>query len=259
MVVAVSRADFSDLDFRRYHRQMILSGWGLETQNKLKDARVFVAGAGGLGCPTALNLALAGVGQIRICDFDTVEKSNLNRQFLHAEQSVGTSKAESARKTLSSINSQIRVEAISDKITDKNVDDIVGDAQLIVDCLDNFIGRYALNQCAMRKNIPMVHGAVWGLEGRLTFLYPPATPCLRCIFPKAPAQEELPVVGAASCATGSLQAIEAIKYLSNVGSLLEGRMLILDFSTMHIQELEVAIDHQCPDCARLHEKGRSFL
>ncbi|MDY6836601.1 MAG: HesA/MoeB/ThiF family protein [Thermodesulfobacteriota bacterium] len=233
---------------KRYQRQIILSEWGPETQKKLKAARVFVAGAGGLGCPAALNLALAGVGHIRICDFDTVEISNLNRQFLHTEKSVGTRKARSARETLLSINSEITVEAISEKITDRNVGDVVGDAQVIVDCLDNFSARYALNNCAVRKGIPMVHGAIWGLEGRVVFLDPPKTPCLACIFPKAPASEPLPVIGAVSCVTGSLQALETIKYLTGIGRLSAGRMLIIDGSTMVFQELEVFRNPECPVC-----------
>ena len=238
-------------DFERYQRQLILPGWGIETQKKLKRAKVLIAGAGGLGCPAALNLALAGVGHIRICDSDTVEISNLNRQFLHTEQRIGTNKAHSAQETLLSINSEVSVEPIFHKITDDNVDDIVGDSQLILDCLDNFSARHTLNLCAIRKGIPMIHGAIWGLEGRVTFLHPPATPCLECIFPKAPLQEQFPVVGGVSCTIGSLQALEAIKYLANVGTLLSGRMLILDCSSMQFQELEVIKDPQCRACGHL--------
>jgi molybdopterin/thiamine biosynthesis adenylyltransferase len=244
-------------NLKRYQRQMILSEWGMETQKKLKSTKVFVAGAGGLGCPAALNLALAGVGHIRICDFDTVEISNLNRQFLHTEKSIGMSKARSAQETLLSINSEVTVEAISDEITDQNVDDIVGDAQVIVDCLDNFSARYALNQCAVEKGIPLVHGAIWGLEGRVVFLHPPKTPCLACIFPRAPSRGQLPVVGAVSCVTGSLQALETIKYLTGVGRLLAGRMLILDGSTMEFQELEVLRNPECSVCGEERLKAQS--
>ena len=238
-------------NFSRYQRQMMLSGWGIETQERLKRAKVLIAGAGGLGCPAALNLALAGVGQIRICDSDIVEISNLNRQFLHTEQSVGTNKVNSAQEALLSINPEVTVKPILEKITDNNVDNITGDAEIILDCLDNFSGRCALNLCAIRKGIPMVHGAIWGLEGRVTFLHPPATPCLTCIFPKAPFQDQFPVLGAVSCTIGSLQALEAIKYLTNIGTLLSGRMLILDGSTMKCQELEVLKDPQCPACGGL--------
>jgi adenylyltransferase/sulfurtransferase len=230
---------------------MLLPSWGIETQEKLKHSKVFIAGAGGLGCPAALNLVLAGVGQIRICDSDSVETTNLNRQFLHLERSIGKKKGESAKETLSYINSEVTVEPISQKITEKNVDDVVGEADIILDCLDNFRDRHTLNLWTIRKGLPMVHGAIWGLEGRVTLLHPPATPCLTCIFPKGPNQEEFPILGALSCAIGSLQALEAIKYLTGIGTLLRGRMLILDGSTMQCQELEVAKDPECPACKHL--------
>ncbi|MHC4636582.1 MAG: HesA/MoeB/ThiF family protein [Planctomycetota bacterium] len=234
----------------RYHRQMILPDWGVETQKKLKRAKVFVAGAGGLGCPASLNLTLAGVGKIRICDSDVVEMSNLNRQFLHMEERIGTNKVDSAQATLTAINSEIIVETVFDRITDENVDDIVGDSQLILDCVDNFPTRLTLNKCSIRKGIPMVHGAIWGLEGRVTFLSPPATPCLECIFPKSPSREEIPVLGAVPCTIGSLQALETIKYLTGKGELLSGRMLIVDCSTMEFQELEVSKDPECSVCGQ---------
>jgi len=230
---------------------MMLSDWGIETQERLKRARVLIAGAGGLGCPAALNLAVAGVGHITICDSDIVEISNLNRQFLHTDQSIGTNKVNSVRETLSSINPEVTVKPLVEKITDDNVDDIVGDAEVILDCLDNFSARGSLNACAIRKGIPMVHGAIWGLEGRVTFLQPPTTPCLTCIFPKTPFQDQFPALGAVSCTIGSLQALEAIKYLSKIGKLLRGRMLIIDGSTMQCQELEVLKDPQCPACRGL--------
>lgn len=249
MALVVSNPESSDLDLKRYQRQISLPGWNIETQKKLKRTKVFVAGAGGLGCAASLNLAVAGVGHIRICDDDIVEISNLNRQFLHTEQSIGANKALSVQATLSFINSGIIVEPISHKITDRNVSNIVGDSQVIVDCLDNFSARYTLNLCAVRNGIPMVHGAIWGMEGRVTFLHSPATPCLKCIFPKAMVQqEEVPMLGAVSCTTGSLQAVEVIKYLAGSGGTLMGRMLIIDCSTMQFQELELLRNPQCPVC-----------
>jgi molybdopterin/thiamine biosynthesis adenylyltransferase len=251
MVGAMSSENSSGPDVSRYRRQVILPGWGAEAQETLKRSTVLVAGAGGLGCPVSMNLTVAGVGRIRICDSDTVEITNLNRQFLHKEQSIDSNKTLSAQATLSAINSEIVLEPISQKITDSNVDDIVGDAQIIIDCLDNFEGRKALNRCAVRKGIPMVHGAIWGMEGRITFLHPPATPCLACLFPKDPDRQEIPVLGAVACTTGSLQAIEAIKYLVNSGTTLKGRMLIMDYSTMYFQELEVGKNPHCPVCSSL--------
>jgi adenylyltransferase/sulfurtransferase len=251
MVGAVHRENLSEPDLRRYRRQVILPGWGAEAQETLKRSTVLVAGAGGLGCPVSLNLTVAGVGRIRICDSDTVEMTNLNRQFLHTEQRIDSQKPLSAQATLSAINSEIVLEPVTQEITDSTVEDIVGDAQVIIDCLDNFDGRKALNLCAVKKGIPMVHGAIWGMEGRVTFLHPPVTPCLACLFPKAPVRQEIPVLGAVACTTGSLQAIETIKYLVNSGTTLKGRMLIMDYSTMRFQELEVGKNSNCPVCASL--------
>jgi len=238
----------------RYQRQIIIPGWGERTQKKLQKATVLVAGVGGLGCPVALNLALAGIGRIRICDSDTVEVTNLNRQFLHFEQDLGRKKVDSAFPTLSSVNSEATIEPLFAEINGDTVDDIVGDCQIIVDCMDNFLARRALNECAIRKGIPLIHGAIWGFEGRVTFLRPPETPCLHCIFPTdVPSKGAIPVMGAVSCTIGSLQALEAIKYLGDLDGLLANRMLILDTRGMHFQELEVVRNPQCPICGHFGE------
>jgi molybdopterin/thiamine biosynthesis adenylyltransferase len=232
----------------RYQRQLIIPNWGIETQQRLRDSKAFVAGAGGLGCPAAMNLALAGVGRIRICDSDTVELSNLNRQFLHSAGCLGMNKVDSACSSLSSINPDVCIEPCRETITEDNADDLVAEADIIIDCLDNFAARRALNNTAVKKGIPMVHGAVWGMEGRLTFLYPPHGPCLDCIFPKSPDRREIPVIGAIACAIGSLQALEAIKYLAGLGELLIGRLLVLDGTSMEFQSLEVVRDPSCKVC-----------
>lgn len=238
---------------KRYARQIMLPDWTIETQEKLTHAKAFVAGAGGLGCPVALNLAMAGVGTIRICDADAVELSNLNRQCLHTEKNIGANKADSARATLVAINSEITVEPIRDRITNDKVDDMVGDSQVIVDCVDNFPARITLNRCSVRKGIPMVHGAIWGMEGRVTFLHPPQTPCFECMFSKAPPPGEVPVLGAAPGAIGALQALETIKYLTDTGRLLKGRMVVLDGTTMEFEELVLKKDPQCPACGKQHQ------
>jgi adenylyltransferase/sulfurtransferase len=239
----------------RYRRQIILPNWGVETQEKLKRATVFVAGAGGLGCPASMNLALAGVGRIRICDADTVDLTNLNRQFLHGEDCVGLKKVESACSSLCSVNSDITIEPVHETITIDNVDELVGEADIIIDCLDNFTTRRVLNRSAIRKHIPMVHGAVWGMEGRITFIAPPKTPCLDCIFPNSPERREIPVIGAIAGSIGSLQALEAIKYLTGQGELLTGRLLILDGLSMEFQVLELKRDPDCPICGQLRRES----
>jgi adenylyltransferase/sulfurtransferase len=245
------QVDGSSTDLKRYRRQILLDGWGTETQEKLKSSRVFIAGAGGLGCPVALNLTSAGIGNITICDCDTVEMSNLNRQFLHTEKNIGVDKTASALQVLSQFNSEINFSDINEKISTDTVDDLVADADIILDCLDNFSARYALNECALRKHIPLVHGAVWGMEGRVTFLNPPETPCLACLFPVSPQQEEIPVLGVVTCATGSLQAMEAIQFLNGSGPSLIGEMLIMDYSVMRLQRLEISRNPDCPVCGRM--------
>ncbi len=235
---------------QRYIRQLIIDGWGEVTQEKLANSKVFILGAGGLGCPTALNLTLAGVGQITVCDYDTVDVTNLNRQFLHAEKDVDKDKAQSAKDSLSEINSEVTIKTISQKITTDVAEDLVGDAELILDCADNFDARFALNQCSIKNNIPMIHGAIWGMEGRLTVFHPPETPCLSCIFPVPPEPHMIPVLGGVSCSTGGLQAIEALKILTGLGTTLKNKMLIADYSTMSFQTLEIGRNPSCPVCVQ---------
>ena len=238
----------SDQELERYHRQMMMAGWGEEAQEKLKDATVFVAGAGGLGSPLTIYLAVAGIGHLKVCDFDAPELSNLNRRILHHDARIGTNKAVSARQTLETLNPDIQVSALTDQIVAENADDLVGDAAIIVDCMDNFPTRYILNQVAIRKGIPFVHGSVWGLEGRLSFIQSPETPCFRCIFPEAPPTEVFPVLGATPGVIGTLQAIETIKYLTGVGTNLKGKILVWDGSEMEFITLKIPKDPNCPEC-----------
>ena len=240
--------NLSDRELERYGRQMMLAGWGQETQEKLKEATAFVAGAGGLGSPLTIYLAVAGIGHIRVCDFDAPELSNLNRQILHDDTRIGVNKAVSAKRTLETLNPDIQVTALTDKVVAENVDEMVGNADVIVDCMDNFPTRYLLNEAAIRKQIPMVHGSVWGLEGRLSFIQPPETPCLRCLFPEAPPPEVFPVVGATPGVIGTLQAVETIKYLAGVGTNLKGKFLIWDGLEMEFMTVAFRKDPDCPAC-----------
>jgi adenylyltransferase/sulfurtransferase len=133
----------------------------------------------------------------------------------------------------------------------ENVDELVGDAELIMDCMDNFPTRYLLNECAIRKNIPLVHGSIWGMDGRLSFIHPPQTPCLRCIFPEAPPKEVFPVVGATPGVIGTLQALEAIKYLTGVGENIKGRILIWEGTKVEFRKYKAYKDPQCPVCSKI--------
>lgn len=233
---------------QRYARQMIIPNWGEETQRKLKASKIFIAGAGGLGSPVSFNLAVAGIGLIRICDFDSPELSNLNRQFLHDDSRVGMNKAESAKRTLSRLNPHVRIEAITQKIDEASVDGLVADSDLILDCMDNYPTRFILNAAAIRKGIPLIHGSIWGFEGRVTFIQTPETACLACLFKESPPREVFPVLGATPGITGTIQAMEAIKYLAGVGSLLKGRLLCCDFLEMRFFEVKVRKDPACAAC-----------
>lgn len=242
----------SGLDDRareRYARQLSLAGWGEPGQLRLQRAHVFVAGAGGLGSPASMYLAVAGVGRLTVCDYDAPERSNLNRQLLHDESRLGVNKARSAAQTLQRLNPDIDVIPCPERITASNVDALVGDAQVIVDCLDSFAVRYLLNEVSIRRRIPLVHGGIWGLEGRLTFCQPPRTPCLRCLFPEAPPPGRFPVLGATPGVIGSLQAMETLKYLTGVGTNLAGRLLVWDGAEMEFLSLRARRDPACPACS----------
>ena len=177
----------------RYRRQ--LTFFGEEGQAKLKKARVFLAGAGGLGSVTAIYLTVAGVGNLRIVDHDIVSLDNLNRQILHWDSDIGREKLKSAAEKLKRMNAEVTVETISETIEHENIDDLVGDYDLIVDAMDNFPARYALNKSALSKRIPFFHGAVHGFYGQATTIIPGKTACLRCIFPEALPAAAPPVVG----------------------------------------------------------------
>lgn len=239
----------TDYEQTRYNRQMLIAGWGEEGQVKLKRSSVFIAGAGGLGSPVSIYLAVAGVGEIKICDADRVELSNLNRQILHSDARIGELKAVSAGRALGELNPTISVVTCSDYLDESNVEQIVGRPDIVVDCLDNYETRYLLNAYCAGNGIPFVHGAISGLIGQVTFLHPPETPCLRCIFPAAPPKEVFPVVGVTPGLIGCIQAMEALKFLTGVGTTLKEKLLIFDGEEMAFAHVSVERSPSCPDCA----------
>ncbi len=244
----MSGSGLSESEKQRYHRQILLPSWGEAAQVRLKEACLFVAGAGGLGSPAAEYLAAAGVGRLRICDNGEVELSNLNRQILHGERAIGKNKALSARKTLNRINPLVEVTPLTEAIEPENIAALVADARLIVDCLDNFQTRFVLNRYAVQAGLPLIHAGVTGLCGQITFVHPPHTACLACLVPEAPPAEIFPILGATAGLLGCLEAMEAIKYLTGTGELLKGRLLFCDGESMQFQEVRFDKDPECPVC-----------
>lgn len=236
----------SERERERYKRQILL--FGEEGQERLKSAHIFIAGAGGLGSPIAIYLAVAGVGTITIVDMDTVDLSNLNRQILHTDRDVGKKKTVSAIAKLREYNPDIRINAIDTTIDAENIHELVGRADGIVDAMDNYPVRYLLNRAAVEKKIPLFHGAIRGYYGQATTIIPGRTPCLECIFPKAPPKEVFPVVGVTPGVIGTVQATEVIKYLTKSGRLLAGRLFIWDGQEARAEEIAVECNPACPAC-----------
>ncbi|PKL70033.1 MAG: adenylyltransferase [Methanomicrobiales archaeon HGW-Methanomicrobiales-1] len=238
---------FSERELERYKRQMML--FGEDGQERLKKAHIFIAGAGGLGSPVSIYLAVAGVGMITIVDMDVVAPSNLNRQILHFDRDAGKKKIVSAEEKLRELNPDITVNAIDARIGVSNVTKLIGSADGIVDALDNFPTRYLLNDVAIAQEIPLFHGGIRGFYGQATTIIPGITPCLKCIFPKAPPEEIFPVVGVTPGIIGTIQANEVIKYLTGSGRLLTNRLFIWDGMEAHAEELCVERNPACEACS----------
>lgn len=241
----------SERERERYKRQMML--FGDEGQELLKKAHIFIAGAGGLGSPVSVYLAVAGIGTLTVVDRDVVDQSNLNRQILHYDCDIGRKKTESAEEKLRTINPDITVRVIDTTIEEKNAGGLVGKADGIVDAMDNYPARYLLNNVAIRKMIPLFHGAICGFYGQATTIIPGQTACLSCIFPKAPPKEVFPVVGVTPGLIGMVQATEVLKYLLKNGDLLTNRLFIWDGMQAHAEEICMERDPHCTACGSLYE------
>lgn len=237
------------MEKERYRRQKNLYGWDDGVQERLGQSRVFIAGLGGLGGPASLYLAAAGIGRLKICDPDTVQASNLNRQVLYTEEDIGKSKSACAAERLGQLNSEIIIRSFAESVSMENVSELAGDSDLILDCLDNYKGRTVLNRFALQNGIPLIHAGVIGISGQISFLNPPHTPCLKCIYPEEPESGETPVLGAAAGIIGTLQSMDAIKYLSGTGRVLKNKMLIIDGETMTFHETRIERNPECEVCA----------
>lgn len=242
-------------ELERYDRQIMIKGLGEEGQEKLKRAKVFIAGTGGLGSPVAIYLAEAGVGTIRIVDHERVELSNLNRQVLHWDEDIGRRKIDSALEKLGRLNQSVKIEATEETITEANVSQLLSGFDLIVDALDNLPTRYILNKAALERNLPLFHGAVYGFEGRATTIIPGQTACLWCLYRGVSGAGCPRVIGVTTAVIGCIQATEVIKYIVGIGELLTNRLLTFNGLDMKFTEFKVKKDPGCEHCGHLAGAG----
>jgi len=236
---------------KRYDRQIMIRGLGEDGQEKLKQAKVIIAGSGGLGSTASLYLAAAGAGTIRIVDHDRVELSNLNRQILHWDKDIGRKKVDSAAEKLSQLNQDVKIETVDETINETNISQLVAGFDLIVDAMDNLPTRYLLNKAAIENHVPFIHGAVYGFEGRAMTIIPGQTACLKCVYRGLIPQEKFPVIGVAPAVIGCIQATEAIKYIVGIGKLLTNKLLVYDGLNMKFTEFVVKRDPNCEHCGHL--------
>ncbi len=241
----------NEYELKRYDRQIIMRDFGEEGQEKLKNAKIVVAGSGGLGSPSSIYLAAAGVGTIRIIDRDKVELSNLNRQILHWDKDIGKNKVDSAAEKLHQLNKEIKIEAINENIDENNVSELIDGFDVIVDAMDNLETRYLLNKTAINNRIPFIHGAIYGLEGRAMTVIPGKSACLGCIYKGTVPKEKFPVLGVTPAVIGCIQATEAIKYIAGIGKLITDRLLVYDGLNMKFTEFSVKRDTNCEYCGNL--------
>lgn len=238
----------------RYHRHLLLPEVGESGQMKLLDAKVLLLGAGGLGSPAALYLAAAGVGTLGIIDMDVVDESNLQRQILHNMDRVGMRKVDSAKATLSAMNPDLKVVTYDTRLGADNILEIIDGYDVIVDGTDNFPTRYLVNDAALLKKIPVVHGSIFRFEGQVTIFNPYVGPCYRCMIPEPPPAELAPscaeagVLGVLPGIVGSIQAIEAIKLILELGDPLVGRLLTYDALEQSFRTFKIRRDPECPAC-----------
>lgn len=246
----------NDDQLLRYSRHILLPEFGVEGQQRLADAHAMVVGAGGLGSPVALYLASAGVGRITLCDGDTVDLTNLQRQVVHRTASVGLAKVASARETMLALNPGIDVVPLAERVEGARMDALVAAADVVIDGSDNFATRHALNRACVRHRKPLVSGAAVRFDGQVSVFdfRQPESACYACLFPETGANEDMPcaIMGVFAPVTGivgTLQAAEALKVLAGIGETLTGRLLLLDALTMQIRIVRLARDAGCAVCA----------
>ena len=249
----------NDDQLLRYSRHILLDDIGIEGQQRLLDSHVLVVGAGGLGSPVAMYLAASGVGRISLADPDKVDLTNLQRQIAHTTDRVGQNKVGSAAKALHAINPEVRLTLLEKQLLAEDLDQLLSDIDVVVDCCDNFATRQAVNAACVKHRVPLVSGAALQMDGQITVFdaRDELSPCYACVFPPTPAPPETlcstmgvlaPLVGV----IGTMQAMETVKLLLGMGSRLVGRLLMLDGRDMAWREMRLTRHANCPVCSSVH-------
>jgi len=245
----------SDEQLERYSRHITLKEVGVKGQKKLLAAKVLIIGAGGLGAPAAMYLAAAGVGTIGIADFDTVELSNLQRQIIHTTGDVGKPKAVSAAEAVKALNPDVTVKTYHEYVSSKNIADMIAGYDFIIDGADNFPTKFLINDACVLGHKPFCHAGILRFEGQLMTYVPGISPCYRCVFEAPPPKGAVPscreagVIGAMAGIIGSMQALEAVKYITGQGDLLTGSMLVFDGLKMEWRKVKLPrVNPSCPVC-----------
>lgn len=241
-------------EVRRYSRHLIIPDVGMSGQKRLKNAKVLCVGAGGLGSPSLMYLAAAGVGTLGIVEFDVVDESNLQRQIIHGQSDIGRPKAESARDSVLEINPYVQVNLHGERLDSSNVMELFSQYDLIVDGTDNFATRYLVNDACVLLGKPYVWGSIYRFDGQASVFWSEHGPCYRCLYPEPPPPGMVPscaeggVLGVLCASIGSIQVNEAIKLITGIGETLLGRLMIYDALEMSYRQVKIRKDPQCAVC-----------
>ncbi|MDH5586812.1 MAG: thiazole biosynthesis adenylyltransferase ThiF [Nitrospirota bacterium] len=245
---------FTEDQITRYSRHILLPEVGGKGQKKLSQAKVFVVGAGGLGCPVAYYLGAAGIGTIGLIDSDVVDLSNLQRQVLHHTPDVGRSKTQSAKEKIQALNPDVQVNTYDERLTAQNAREIISQYDVVIDGVDNFPAKFLINDACYLENTPLVHGGILRFEGRVMTIVPNESACYRCIFKNPPPAGVVPtcqeagIIGVVAGIIGSIQATEAIKLILKIGQPLKDRLLDFDARTTTFREIRVKRNPTCALC-----------
>ena len=243
--------ELTDVEREVYSWQMTVAGFGEEGQRRLKAATVMVSRVGGLGGLVAYELAAAGVGRLVLAHGGTLKPSDLNRQLLMRHNALGQARIDIAAESLTALNPRLEIVAVPENVSEANATELVGRADVVVDCAPLFEERFAMNDACVRLAKPMVECAMYETEAHITSFAPGKTGCLRCLYPEAPGdwQRRFPVIGAVSGTVGCLGAMEAIKIIAGFGEPLFGRLLTMDLRNMSFQKVKIRRNPGCPVCA----------